>query len=323
MTLRGRVQVMLAAAVSPLATLLVLDGYHDGRRLALIGVLTALALGAGWLAGRHLVERPLQHLLAVAQRRAAGDLKARFRAGPPTSEFARLGLALNDTAAAFDRLLDQRALLAGEVQHRVMNSLHLLGAILHLHARQVDSETARQHLNEARERVASMSIVYRHLHEGASLQSVDFRMVLRDICQETGDACCLGEGQGTVETAADAVELPVDTAMNLALIAHELIASAGKHAHRRAGGRLRVELAARRGVVELAVTTWGKGPPPDLTLERSRSLGMLVIQSLTRQLRGRCSAESRRGETRLSVAVPMPALPASDPDTRDGEKLVA
>jgi two-component sensor histidine kinase len=241
MTLRGRVQVVLAAAVGPLATLLVLDSYHDGHRLALIGLLTALALGAGWLAGRRLIERPIQHLLAVAQRRAAGDLKARFRADPPTSEFARLGLALNDTAAAFERLLDQKTLLAGEVQHRVMNSLHLLGAILHLHARQVDSETARQHLNEARERVASMSIVHRHLHEGASPQSVDFGMVLRDICQETADAD-LGEGQGTVETAADAVELPTDTAMNLALIAHELIASAGKHAHRGTGGRLRVEL---------------------------------------------------------------------------------
>jgi two-component sensor histidine kinase len=71
------------------------------------------------------------------------------------------------------------------------------------------------------------------------------------------------------------------------------------------------------------VTTWGKGPPPDLALERSRSLGTLVIQSLTRQLRGRLSAESRGGETRLSVVIPLAGLPVGEQGARDGEKLVA
>ena len=61
--------------------------------------------------------------------------------------------------------------------------------------------------------------------------------------------------------------------------------------------------------------------PPGFAVERSSSLGMLVIRSLTRQLRGRISTEPRPHGTRFTVSMTMPGAPAAKPVER--QALVA
>lgn len=320
MSMRRRLQALLLAAILPLAVLLALAADGDWRRLLVIALVSLMAFAAASVIGRHLVERPLRELEQTVQRRAAGDAAARFPEGPPSSELGRIGAALNAMAGSLERLVEQKTELVHEVQHRIMNSLHLLGAILHLHARQVDDESARRYLDEARERVASLSVVYRQLSGADSARVVDFGVMLRGLCDDTLHPDSGREPAIKIETMA--IDLPTDTAMNLALIAHELLTKALKHAQSGRGGRLRVALRKDGDRLELTVACGGRGVPAELA-EPGGGLGLLVIQSLTRQVRGRFTSQSRSDGIRFAVTVPLSGHPADDHAEDQHEKLVA
>src|SRR5690606_9022704 len=105
-------------------------------RSALVAVaLLLLGFGLAWWAGRRLIQQPIAALAGAARRHAAGDMSARFPAGKPDTELGQLGAALNAMADEIERLVGQKTLLIREVQHRVMNSLQLLAAFLHLQSR--------------------------------------------------------------------------------------------------------------------------------------------------------------------------------------------
>ncbi len=155
-------------------------------RSALVAVaLLLLGFGLAWWAGRRLIQQPIAALAGAARRHAAGDMSARFPAGKPDTELGQLGAALNAMADEIERLVGQKTLLIREVQHRVMNSLQLLAAFLHLQSRQVDDPAVRKHLRDARERIVSMSVIYRHLYHSEATSTVDFADTLRALCEET------------------------------------------------------------------------------------------------------------------------------------------
>jgi two-component sensor histidine kinase len=215
-------------------------------------------------------------------------------------------------AAALERLVQQKTLLIREVQHRVMNSLQLLSSFLHLQSRQISDESARKHLKEARERIVSMSVIYRHLYHSETASDIEFGHVLRLFCAETGKAY-MGASGPDISVNADDVVLPMQAALNLALIAHEVITNALKHAYPDGkGGPLQVDLRHRNGNVELAVRDEGKGLPADFDVDSAPSLGMAVVQTLTRQLRGKLTIERLAKGTRFAIAFPLQIRTVSD-----------
>jgi two-component sensor histidine kinase len=253
-----------------------------------------------------MIEQPIGALVSAARRHAAGDMSARFPAGRPGTELGQLGAALNLMAGEIEQLLGQKALLIREVQHRVMNSLQLLAAFLHLQSRQVDDPAVRRHLKDARERIVSMSVIYRHLYHSEAASTVDFAETLKALCEETARAYMDG-GAAAITVEAESVALPMQAALSLALITHELVTNAVKHGYPSgAGGPLHVSLRRSEDRVELAVADEGKGLPPDFAPERSRSLGMAVIFNLTRQLKGTFAAERRPRGARFVVSFPAP-----------------
>jgi two-component sensor histidine kinase len=279
------------------------------RNLLLAGAAIVLAFLGAWLVARRLIERPIRRFVETAQRQERGELSARFDEGRPDTEFGRLGAALNAMAASIERLMGQKTLLIREVQHRVMNSLQLLASFLHLQARQVKDESALKHLRDMRERIVSMSLIYRHLYHAEATSTVEFAGVLRAFCAETGRAY-LGGGNGSIVVDADTVEVPMEAALSLALVTHELITNALKHAYPGGqGGPLEVSLKRRGGVLELAVADSGIGLPAGFDPKSTASLGMAVIQSLARQLRGTFTAEPRGRGARFAVEFPLPETP--------------
>jgi two-component sensor histidine kinase len=279
-------------------------------RSALIAALLLLAsFGLAWWAARRLIQRPIAALVDSARKHADGDMGARFPAGAPGTEFGQLGAALNTMAGEIERLVGQKTLLIREVQHRVMNSLQLLAAFLHLQSRQVDDPAVRKHLKDARERIVAMSVIYRHLYHSEATSTVDFAETLKALCEETARAYMDG-GAATITVDAERTVLPMQAALGLALITHELVTNAVKHGYAAgAGGPLHVSLRRCGDRVELAVADEGKGLPADFAPERVRSLGMAVILNLTQQLQGTFAAEPRPRGARFVVSFPAPDAP--------------
>jgi two-component sensor histidine kinase len=260
---------------------------NNARSLAFALITMLLAIGAAWLATHLLINRPIRALVNTARRREAGDTSAPFPALTFSTEFGQLSAALSRMSDKIHELVDQKAFLLRELQHRVMNSLTLLSSVLEMQRRNIRNLTAKDHLARARDRVIAMGTVYRFLYQTNTSENVEFSNFLTVICQESQNAYA-GVNKPTIEVQADPLQISGSHAIALAMLTHELITNALKHAYPEGEpGPITVTLDCRRdGSVELRVSDKGRGLPEDFQINQSGSLGMKVIASTAAQLGG-------------------------------------
>lgn len=271
------------------------------RNAVLLALALLLAAGGAWWAGNRLVRQPIKRMVLAARRREGGERTARFPAMPPRTELGELSSALNQMADANDRLVGEREFLMRELQHRVMNSLQLLVSMLHLQSRNTEP-AVREALTLARQRVLSMAVIFRYLYRADLSATIEFGDFLKSFCHDTSRAY-LGADAESIVVAADRCEMPLEQALSLALVTHELVTNAVKHAFAPgAAGRIEVSFTTRAdGMAALSVSDNGKGLPEGATLSETRSLGMTLIDRLTKSVNGRLEVKSGSGGTNFTI----------------------
>jgi two-component sensor histidine kinase len=253
--------------------------------LALIAVMIAL-LGA-WLAGFWFFQKPVLDLLDVARRREAGDIHAQFPTLSRGSELGLLSKALADMSAKVDRLLEQKEFLLRELQHRVMNSLQILSSLLLMQGRHAKDPETQEQLQRARDRVMSMGTIYRHLYRTETIGPMEFGEFLRLVCEECERAYG-GAGSGRILCETDPLFVSGTTATALAVLIHELITNAFKHAYPEDDeGVITVAMSrGKRGEIAFRVADRGRGLPEEFDPDKADSLGFRVIMSTVRRFGG-------------------------------------
>jgi two-component sensor histidine kinase len=252
----------------------------------------------------------VKRLVKVARRQEAGERSVRFPELKSGTELGSLSRALNRMSDANAQLLGQREILMRELQHRVMNSLQLLASFLQLQGRNADAAT-REQLAVARERIIAMSTIFRYLYRADLSSAVEFGAFLEAFCKDTARAY-LGESAPQLEIEVDRQDVPLEQALSLALMTHELITNAIKHAFPPgAHGRIRIAFKVKPdGTSTLTVSDNGRGMPEGFDAGRSKSLGMVLVQRLTQSLAGEFKVRSSGEGTEITIALPARALPA-------------
>jgi two-component sensor histidine kinase len=264
-----------------------------------------LAVIGTWLAADVLIRRPVLKMVDTARRREAGDTSAHFPPLPSTSELGLLSTALAGMSEKVDRLLEQKEFLLRELQHRVMNSLNILSSLLMLQGKHTTQPAVREQLARAQQRILAMGAVYRHLYSADTTGRVEFGEFLKMICGES-ERAYVGPGRPSITCESEPVEVSGNQATSLAVLAHELITNALKHAYPEdEPGPISVRLRRTEdGVVELSVADRGRGIPPELTVNQSSSLGFKVIMATVRQFNA--TLDIRRLEQGTEIVIRFP-----------------
>ncbi len=127
------------------------------------------------------------------------------------------------------RLLEEKEILLGEVNHRVKNSLQLVGAILSLQARSAQDEAATL-LQAASARVQAISSVHAALYHDDDVRTVEFGSYLHRFCDRLADALGASARGIALKVDAEPLVLSADKAVPLSLIVNELVTNAFKYA---------------------------------------------------------------------------------------------
>jgi two-component sensor histidine kinase len=179
------------------------------------------------------------------------------------------------------RAVGQAQLLTREIDHRVMNSLQFVSALLTMHSRLPDAAAAKEHLVLAATRVAAVATVHRHFYTEAAEQvsCLDF---MRRLCADLGTVL-----ERPIVVDGEDIKVATTSLQPIGLILNELVTNAAKHGD----GRIEVTLNVRAGAPEITVCDQGKGLPAGFDpVHSSKSLGMKVILALAKQLGGDLSA---------------------------------
>jgi len=271
--------------------------------LALIAV--PFALLSVTIAGYFLFQRPVLDMLEVARRREAGDTKVHFPALSRSSELGQLSKALSDMSAKVDGLLEQKEFLLRELQHRVMNSLQILSSLLLMQSRHAKEQETQEQLQRARERVMSMGTVYRNLYRAETVGPVEFGEFLRLICEESERAYG-GAQSGRITCKTEPLFVSGSTATALAVLIHELLTNAFKHAYpENEEGAITIAMSrGPKGEVEFLVTDRGRGLPEDFDPDSAASLGFRVIMSTIRRFGGTLKIYRLSPGTEFAISLP-------------------
>jgi len=264
----------------------------DGSRFPAVLSVTALRDGHGGIIG---------YLLIGTDNTARKQIEA---------EQAALDQRLRDqqsyTRSLIDSALAEKEVLLREIHHRVKNNMQVISSLLQLQCAYLHDAQDVKIFQECQMRIRSMALVHERLYRSSSLATINFAEYLEDL------SALIAQSQSnpdvTVELVKDydPVELGLDTAIPLGLVANELISNAFEHAF---SGRNKGTLILRlkktgEGSLLFSVSDDGVGLPADFEAYKKKSLGLRLIESLVRQLRATLSFQGEvNGGSRIELVL--------------------
>jgi PAS domain S-box-containing protein len=199
------------------------------------------------------------------------------------SERKRMEDALNSSLREKDMLLH-------EVQHRIKNSLAMIGSMVSLEMGRTEEGRQRSVLGNLKDRILSLSSLYELLLRSGAHDSVDLEEYLEAIIASLSETYA-GEGRPVrIERDIEAARVDMKRAVSWGLIVNELTTNALKYAFATgAPGVIRVSFRRRGEGIELSVSDDGAGLPEGFDLASSGGLGLDIVRMMAGQLGGSLS----------------------------------
>ncbi len=206
----------------------------------------------------------------------------------------------NAYEAKLTQAIADKDLLAREIDHRVKNSLTIVGSLLSMQRSASASDETRAALDEAAARVIAVARIHERLHKSDQLGIVAFGEYLGALCRDLTHSMRRADVEMDCQT--DDIDLPAEKAMSLALIANELVTNAYKHGYAAGATKVSVDLTADMDSVTLTVSDNGGGLPR-LPTSSSPSLGLKMVKALARQLNAKTTLPAAGSPAKFVVCV--------------------
>jgi two-component sensor histidine kinase len=188
-----------------------------------------------------------------------------------------------------------------EIDHRTQNNFQIVLSIIELQASRSGSPDASEALLDARNRIRAVARAYERLAlRSAGLEKIKFEEHLEDLCAQLR----LGVLPDAIELRTELVPttLRAQDAINLGIVANELITNAVKHAFGTNRGTILVRTSVGGGWLELSVRDNGLGMPPPKA--RRAGLGSRLIKAFVHELGATHTHQSSEAGTVHLIRLP-------------------
>jgi len=198
--------------------------------------------------------------------------------------------------------LAEKEVLLKEVHHRVKNNLQIISSLLELQSDYIEGEGSRRYIRESQDRIRSMALVHEQLYKSEDLSVIDFACYVDELVMSLYRSSVVDQEKICAVVEVRDIELGIDQAIPCGLIINELVSNSLKHAF---PGNRRGSLSIRGSMDEgghvcLTVSDTGVGLPQGFDISTSESLGLQIVNLLTKQLHGSLDI---RGDEGMSVCI--------------------
>jgi two-component sensor histidine kinase len=178
--------------------------------------------------------------------------------------------------------------LLQEVHHRVKNNLAVICSLFYLQSTHTTDKETVQVFRDMERRVHSMALVHESLYGAGSQARIDFAEYARALAKDILSSHDGLRAPVRMKIELEKVIMGIDLAVLCGLILNELIVNAFKHGFSNgAGGEIKLTLRVDAvGNCMLCIDDNGVGIPADMNIQTNKSLGLRLVRSLTRQIRG-------------------------------------
>ena len=202
-----------------------------------------------------------------------------------------------------DRLLEQKKVLAEELQHRVRNNLQLVYGMLSKQLDETPDRAGQRGIKAISRRVSTLAQVYDHLLGTEMTRTTDFGSYVKSLCANLAEIQPAADGGVTLTCNSDAIILDLDVVTALGIVVAEVVTNSYDHAF--AGGkRGSIIVSVHCPAGDIATMTISDDGAGFLAKAESKRHGLGLVRRLVEQVRGTASVDSDHG-TIWTVKIPV------------------
>ena len=185
-----------------------------------------------------------------------------------------------------NKLLAEKELVLKEVHHRIKNNMNTINSLLTLQADSLSDPVAIRALEDAGNRISSMSILYDKLYRSADFTGLSCKEYISSLVDEVLSNF---NNNQYVKVKKDLQEFKLDAKrlQPLGIIINELLTNIMKYAFKgRENGSILLTASKTSDHVVISVQDDGLGMPKSVGFENSAGFGLQLVQALTQQIGG-------------------------------------
>jgi two-component sensor histidine kinase len=209
-----------------------------------------------------------------------------------------------DTAQAQEVIRQQRdhaEMLLAEVNHRIANSLGLVGALIRMQSSVTKDQVAIDALQETQMRINAIASVHRRLYTNRQVGTVQVDEYLSSLLTELETSMRDDKRPHRVVLTAQPVNLPTDKVITLGLIVSELVTNAFKYAYPDgSAGEINVIVEQQSDVLRVTVEDAGQGFDPAGPV-KGTGLGTKILTAMAGSLKSELAYDPDHRGTRAML----------------------
>lgn len=217
---------------------------------------------------------------------------------------ATLERRVSDRTSALKIALDRSELLLAEVNHRVANSLAMVGALVRLQIRATKEASVKAALTETQGRIAAIAAVHKRLYVSGDVGLVALDQYLSGLLEGLATTMRADGHGGALTWELEQAKLDTDASVNVGVVVTELVTNAYKYAYPDGRGDIRVSMrrtpASR---IEIVVDDDGVGRGSGVVL--GTGLGSRIVTSMAANLGTEVQYLDRKPGTSARLSVPV------------------
>lgn len=193
-------------------------------------------------------------------------------------------------------LREKRALLR-EIQHRVKNNLQILSAITIMHENSASTEKEKNFLKDFQQRISAISKIHETLYRSEDLGKMNLFEYIPDLVKNLILSYNIDKNRIKVNFSIEKLIIGLNSAMHIGLIVNELVSNAFKYAFpRKMKGEILIKVKTTDDEkIILQVKDNGIGFPEEIDFHKSNSMGLRIIRTSIKQLKGEILLEKDNG----------------------------
>ncbi len=192
--------------------------------------------------------------------------------------------------------LSEKEVLLKELHHRVKNNLQIIRSLINLQSKQISDRTALAAFDDISKRIFSMALVHEKMYKSENFININFKEYIEGMVKELFYSYEI-TGKISLDLNVQNILLGLDIAIPGGLIINELVTNALKHAFPNGkNGKIKISLGKLTdNIIVLDVSDDGIGIHNTIDPYNPQTLGLTLINILTRQLNGRLEIDQNAG----------------------------
>jgi two-component sensor histidine kinase len=191
--------------------------------------------------------------------------------------------------------IEQKEIMLREIHHRVKNNLAIVISLLNLQLRNNKDPELHRIICDIEMRIRSMALIHEHLYRSDNLDRIPLASYLRSLLGIIMGA--FSDHKINMVHQLEPVDVNIEIALPLGLIANELITNAFKYAFPGIiNGEIQVQLIKESDdQYMLIIKDNGVGLPATFSMDSDKSLGLFIVRLLVEQLGGSIEIDRHNG----------------------------